>query len=109
MVKNRTTYIALVTFERAGETATYLLPEEQGACGYQAISAIDEDDLRNALSQELAEVGLRLVAIDDTREIEVDNLPDDIDDHLAENIRNWEPGKRTVWGTIYTYIGDGEA
>jgi hypothetical protein len=28
---------------------------------------------------------------------------------LADNIRQWEPGRRTVWGTIHVYLADGEA
>jgi hypothetical protein len=29
--------------------------------------------------------------------------------HLLENFRNIEPGKQTVWGTIHSYKGEGEA
>lgn len=107
MAANRT-FTALVTFERTDPESDYLPPEAQGAVGYMAILATDEDDLRDALLADLNCVGLRLLEIDEIREINVKILPDAIDDHLADNIRNWEPGKRTVWGTIHIYLADGE-
>ena len=42
---------------------------------------------------------------------EVFSLSDveEVDDHLAANLRDIEPGKQTVWGTIHGYKGEGEA
>lgn len=102
-------YTAPVTFERT-ERANDVLPEEaQGAVGYMAISAADEDGVRYALQDELNEVGLRLLEVDQIQEVDLNNLPADIDEHLLENIKNWQAGRRTVWGTIHVYLGDGEA
>lgn len=108
MAANKT-YTALVTFERIGPESDYLPPEAQGAVGYMAISAFDEDDLRDALLADLKCVGLRLLEIDEVQEINTNYLPDGIDAHLADNIRNWEADRRTVWGTIHVYLADGEA
>jgi hypothetical protein len=41
-----------------------------------------------------------LAAIEDAREL---------DEHLAENMDQWEAGRMTVWGTLHTYIAEGEA
>jgi hypothetical protein len=102
-------FTALVTFERTAPEVDLLPPEAQGAVGYMAVSATSEDDLRDALVTDLAFVGLRLLEIDEIREIDVQSLPDGLDAHLADNIRQWEPGRRTVWGTIHVYLADGEA
>lgn len=77
-----------MTFERTGLESDFLPPEAQGAVGYMAISATDEDELRHALLADLKYVGLRLLEIDEICEIDVKSLPDGIDDHLADNIRN---------------------
>jgi hypothetical protein len=102
-------FTALVTFERTAPEVDFLPPEAQGAVGYMAVSATSEDDLRDALVTDLALVGLRLLEIDEIREIDVQSLPDGLDAHLADNIRQWEPGRRTVWGKIHVYLADGEA
>jgi hypothetical protein len=34
---------------------------------------------------------------------------EEIDNHLAMNFRETEPGKETVWGTILVYRRGGEA
>ena len=108
MVADRT-FTALVTFERTDGTTEVLQSDEQGACGYMAIAAADEDCVINALRAELSELHLRLVEVEQIEEIDCDNLPDNIDEHLAANIRDWEHGRQTVWGTIHVYLADGEA
>lgn len=102
-------FTALVSFERTDWITDYLPPEAQGACGFMAIAAIDEDDVFDALRSELTEIGLKLVDVDQIREVTVEDFPEDLDEHLAENVRDWETGKRTVWGTIHVYLADGEA
>lgn len=103
------TYTALVTFERTDAETDYLPPEAQGACGYMAIAANDEDDIFDALRSELSGAGLNLIEVQEITEVTTDAFPADLDNHLAENVRNWESGERTVWGTIHVYIADGEA
>lgn len=104
-----TIFAALITFERTGAENDILPEEAQGACCFMAVKASDEDDLRNALAAELREIGLRLVAIDEAREIDIDDLPNGMDPHLVENINDWGDDTRTVWGTIHIYLADGEA
>jgi hypothetical protein len=101
-------YTALVTFERTDADTPYLPPQAQGACGYMAIAATHEDDVYDVLRSELSEIGLELVGVDEITEASKDHI-DDLDDHLAENVEEWKPGKRTVWGTIYIYLAEGEA
>ena len=104
-----TVYAALITFERT-EADNDILPEEaQGACCFMATRASDEDDLRNTLAVELREIGLRLVSIDEAQEIDIHDLPGGMDPHLIESIGDWDDETRTVWGTIHTYLADGEA
>ena len=101
-------FIALVTFERESDDAGILQPDDQGACGWMGARTSSEHDLARVFATELAELGLRLVEIDEV--IEVDSL-DEVaayDEHLASNMETWQAGKRTVWGTIHCYRADGE-
>jgi hypothetical protein len=59
--------------------------------------------------EDLTCVDQRLLEIDAIREINVERLPDGIDEHLANNIRSWGPDKRTVRRPIHVYLTDGEA
>jgi len=52
---------------------------------------------------------LRLVEVNDIAETSLENFPDELGEHLAENVKNWEPNTRTVWGTIHVYLAEGEA
>jgi hypothetical protein len=72
-------------------------------------AAPGEDDVVDALQNALSEVELRLVEVDEITERTLANFPKNLDDHLAENVRNWEANKHTVWGTIHAYLADGEA
>jgi len=101
-------YTALVTFERTASDTPFLPPEAQGACGYMAIAAPDEDGVVEAIHNSLAAVELRLVEVSDITETTLPDFPNDLDERLAENVRNWEANKRTVWGTIHVYMADGE-
>jgi len=74
-----------------------------------AIAAADEDAVVDTIRAALNEVELRLVEIDDIAEASLENFPDYLDEHLGENVKSWEPNKRTVWGTIHVYLADGEA
>ncbi|MGD9868860.1 MAG: hypothetical protein AB7U38_12745 [Hyphomicrobiales bacterium] len=109
MVERSRTWTALVTFEVVESGALGLPGHAHGAVGYMAVRAAAEDDLRQALLAELKEAGLRLVEIDDIRMLAEGEFPDALDGHLAANMREWLPGKRTVWGTVRPYYGDGEA
>ena len=102
-------FTALVTFERTKENNSELPPEAQGACGYMAIEAIDEDDVFDTLRDAMRAVNLDLVDVNEITETSLEAFPEDLDEHLAENVRKWEPGNRTVWGTIHVYLADGEA
>jgi hypothetical protein len=102
-------WLALVTFERRyGEQD--VLPEwAQGACGWMAALAPDEETMLQLLVRDVEHVGLRVLEITGQREVFVDDEIEEIDEHLADNFREIEPGKRTVWGTIHCYRGEGEA
>lgn len=102
-------YTALVTFERTTSDTPILPPEAQGACGYMAVAAPEEDGVVDAIQIALSEAELRLVAVNEITERTLENFPDDLDDHLAGNVRSWEANKHTVWGTIHVYLADGEA
>ncbi len=102
-------FVALVTFENNGDLLQILPPQCHGACGWMAADASTENQARELIHSELAQIGLRLVEVD--RLTEVTSVEDaaDYDSHLAANMEEWQPGKATVWGTIHTYIGEGEA
>lgn len=71
--------------------------------------AADEETARARLVRDVQHHGLRVVEIDEVREVFGDDEIEDINDHLAMNFRAIERGKQTVWGTIHCYKGEGEA
>jgi hypothetical protein len=53
--------------------------------------------------------GLRVLEVADQREVLDEAELQQIDPHIAANLRAIEPEARTVWGTIHGYKGEGEA
>ncbi len=102
-------WIALVTFERSDEEQDVLPVWAHGACGWMVALAPDEDTARGLLIRDVEYHGLRVLEIADEREVFGEDEVEEIDDHLAMNFREIEPGKRTAWGTIHCYKGEGEA
>ena len=101
-------WVALVTFERRDEGQDILPDWAQGACGWMVALARDEETARGLLVRDVEYHGLRVIEIDEEREVFGDDEIE-IDDHLAMNFRAIEPGKQTAWGTIHCYKGEGEA
>lgn len=86
------------------------LPDEcQGACGWMGCLVRREDEIRNAIEAALSEVNLRLIEIGEQRTLTTLDELSEWDDHLAASIIAVERGKHVVWGTIHTYLADGEA
>jgi hypothetical protein len=102
-------WVALVTFERREENQEILPDWAHGACGWMVALAPDEVTARELLVRDVEYHGLRVIEIDDEREVFGEDEIEHIDDHLAINFRDIEPGKQTVWGTIHCYKGQGEA
>jgi hypothetical protein len=103
-------WVACVTFERRDEHHTEFLPDHcQGAVGWMAVFTTDNESIRDMLEASLAEVSLRLLQIEDATPAGSFDHVQCLDSHLAMNLVGLEPGKSVVWGTIHTYIGDGEA
>jgi hypothetical protein len=102
-------WVALVTFERRDEDQDILPYTAQGACGWMLALAPDEETARSLLVRDVEHVGLRVLEIADEQEVFGEDEVEDIDEHLASNFREMEPGRQTVWGTIHCYRGEGEA
>lgn len=102
-------WVALVTFERSDGDQDILPTWAQGACGWMVALAPDEDEAREILMRDVSHHGLRVLDVEETREVFDEAEIDGLDGHLAANFRNFEPGKQTAWGTIHCYKGDGEA
>jgi len=102
-------WVALVTFERRDEGQGILPDWAHGACGWMVALAPDKETARGLLIRDVEHHGLRVIDIDDEREVFGDDEIEEIDDHLAMNFREIEPEKQTVWGTIHGYKGKGEA
>lgn len=102
-------WAALVTFERGPEEQDILPDWAHGACGWMVALAPDEETAQGLLVQDVKYHGLRVIEIEDEREVFGEEEIEVIDEHLASNFRNIELGKRTVWGTIHCYKGEGEA
>lgn len=102
-------WAALVTFERSGEKQDSLPDWAQGASGWMIALAPDQDTARDLLVQDVKHVGLRVLEITDVQEVFDEDEIKEIDEHLAENFRDIEERKATVWGTLHCYKGEGEA
>jgi hypothetical protein len=102
-------WLALVTFERRDEEQDILPDWAHGASGWMIALAPDEEAARQILVRDVEYRGLRVLEIDEDREVIGEDEIEEIDDHLASNFREIEPGKQTVWGTIHCYKGEGEA
>lgn len=102
-------WIALVTFERRREGGDILPDWAQGACGWMVALAPDEETVLRLLVRDLEHHDLRVIEIQNVQDVFGDDEVDEFDDHLAENFRNIEEGKQTVWGTLHCYKGEGEA
>lgn len=102
-------WLALVTFERREAHSEFLPDECQGACGWMGCLVRREGEIRKAIETALAEINLHLVEIGEHRPLNSLDELTEWDDHLAANIVALEPGKHVVWGTIHTYLADGEA
>ena len=102
-------WLALVTFERREHHSEFLPDDFPGACGWMGCLVGDEGEIRNTVEAALAEVNLRLIEIGEQRPLVTLDELSECDNHLAENIEALEPGKHVVWGTIHTYLAEGEA
>lgn len=102
-------WLALVTFERREDEQEILPQWAHGACGWMVSLAPDEETARSLLIRDVEHRGLRVLEIEDEREVFDEDEIKEIDDQLASNFRAIESGKQTVWGTIHCYKGEGEA
>jgi hypothetical protein len=102
-------WVALVTFERRTPEQDILPDWAHGACGWMVALAQNEEEALHLLVRDVEYHGLRVLEI--AKEQEVFHAEDvhEFDEHLGANLRNIEPDKQTVWGTIFGYKGEGEA
>ena len=101
--------IALVTFERRSPTNEFLPDACQGAVGWMGRLAADDATVRGDIEAALKAADLRLLEIARTQRPPSWEFVKDLDDHLASNMLKLEPGRCVAWGTIITYLADGEA
>jgi hypothetical protein len=99
----------MVTFERRDEHQSVLPEDAQGAVGWMMALAPDGETARHLLVRDVEHCRLRVLEIDKEQEVFGEDEIRKLDEHLATNFREMEPGKRTVWGTIHCYKGEGEA
>lgn len=71
--------------------------------------APDDGVARDLLVRDLGRHGLRVLEIEAMQEVAAVDEIDEADEHLAANVRDIEPGKQTVWGTLHCYVGEGAA
>lgn len=98
-----------MTFERREEEQDVLPEWAHGACGWMVAVAPGEEAACRHIVRDVERCGLRLLEIDDVREVLTVDEVEKIDGHLAANLREIGPGEQTVWGTIRGYKGEGEA
>jgi len=102
-------WVAMVTFEKGEDSLGLLAPPYQGAVGWLAGVAGDEDAAEDLFRAALGEIGLIVLEVGDLEEVGSMADIEDVDEHLALNVAKLEPGKRTVWGELFPYLADGEA
>jgi len=102
-------FIAMVTFERVTDDLGILPANAHGACGWLGVRSATGEDAAATISLALREIGLRLVEVTELVEVSSPEQVVAYDAHLAANMSVWEEGKRTVWGTIHSYLADGES
>ncbi len=97
-------YLVLATFEKIKASSEFLSPDAVGAVGYMAVRAINVESVESQLRSELAEIDLTLIETDEIQPLpSIDEL-NEIDEHLADKVSNWEPGRATCWGTVHQYL-----
>lgn len=97
-------YLVLATFEKVKASSEFLSPDAIGAVGYMAVRAINAESVEPQLRSELAEIDLTLIEVDQIRPLpSIDEL-NEIDEHLADNVAEWTPGRSSCWGTIHQYL-----
>jgi len=97
-------YLVLATFEKVKASSEFLGPDAIGAVGYMAVRAINAESVEPQLRSELAEIDLTLIETDQIRPLpSIDEL-NEIDEHLADNVSEWTPGRSSCWGTIHQYV-----
>lgn len=101
-------WVALVMFEHRDKEQDILPDWADGACGWMLAIAPDEKAARQRLVRDVQRHGLRVVEVANEREVFGEGEVEEIDEHLAANLKAIEPGAQTVWGTIHGYKGDGE-
>lgn len=102
-------FIGLVSFEKAADPYAVLAPEDLGAVGWMGGRAQNEEQFKELVRAELGELGLKFTEIEDVEEIDHFEDAAEFDEHLVHNMERWEPGKMTVWGTLFAYVAEGEA
>ena len=102
-------WLSLVAFERAHPDQNVLPDWAEGAVGWMVALAPDGDTARDLLVRDLGQHGLRVLEVQEVQEVAGADQIEEIDEHLAANFRDIEPGKQTVWGTLNCYVGEGEA
>ena len=102
-------WVALVTFERRANEQDILPESAHGACGWMAVLATEEEEVRRFLVRDVEHHGVRVLEIADVREVFGAEDVNEIDEHLGANFRDIDPGMQTVWGTLHCYMGEGEA
>jgi len=108
-VSEERAWLALVTFERKTDETDVLPQWAQGACGWMVALGSDFEIAYQRLVRDLGHCALRILEVADELEVFTPKDVEDTDEYLASNWREIEPGKHTVWGTLHSYKGEGEA
>lgn len=103
------TYTALVSFERKNLKNPILPEEAWGAVGYMAVICKNPEEIFELFRNSLLVDDLRLIDVEEISEFTSIDQVANIDPHLANNVEEWEAGKKTVWGTLHNYYAEGEA
>lgn len=102
-------FVGLVSFDKGTDDYNELPPETEGAVGWMGGRAQNENQFIELVRVELGQLGLKLIEVEDIEEIDSIAEVRELDEHLADNMEQWEVGKMTVWGGLHPYLGEGEA
>ena len=96
-------FLALVTFEHDGDDGKILPLDCQGACGWMAVEAHSPTEVARVMRSSLGAVRLKLIETDNVHVVRDAAEAEAHDAHLAKNMRSWQQGCSTVWGTLHCY------
>ncbi|MEM6482334.1 MAG: hypothetical protein AAF922_15595 [Pseudomonadota bacterium] len=96
-------FVGLATFAKGRDLLELFNDSQGGASGWIGGRANDQSEFLFNATLELSEAGYTEIEIEDVQEIRDISKAYEFDQHLGKNMEDWEPGKHSVWGSLYPF------